>query len=238
MLDPVLWMGGWASNLACWRGTFENLYPGREHIFLDAHAVLSEPGLLPLAAASLPPGGTLVAWSLGSLLLHRALAEDGFRPACRLVSACPIFDFCREGGPWPRAALSRMARRLPKGREAVLSEFWALVKGNSSVTPDQDQAWLAQSRNHPLESLLEGLEALGGLRIERDLLPPQARRHFLASARDPLSPPAREAFPGPGWIGYPQGHLPFLDYPDLLRPLLGDKGGKAGKGGRARAAAP
>ena len=225
MLDPVLWLGGWASNLACWRGTLESLYPGREHIFLDAQAILSEPGLLPLAASTLPPGGTLVAWSLGSLLMHRALAEGDLKPACRLVSACPIFDFCREGGPWPPAALIRMARKLPKSRESVLSVFWTQVKGNSNVTQDREDAWMAQSRTYSLESLLEGLDALGSVRVDRQRLPVSDRHHFLASVQDPLAPPTREAFPGPGWIGYPQGHLPFLDHPELLRPLLTSKSG-------------
>jgi hypothetical protein len=223
MADPIVWLGGWASNLACWRGDLEALFPGREHTFLDSHAVLSEPGLLPLAAATLPAGGTLIAWSLGSLLLHRALAAGDLRPACRLISACPIFDFCREGGPWPLAALSRMARRLPKSREAVLDGFWTQVKGNSPVTLAQSEVWMAQSRTYPLDSLLEGLDALGSIRVAREHLPAHPRHSFLASARDPLAPPARDAFPGPGWTGYPQGHLPFLEFPDALRALLGGR---------------
>jgi hypothetical protein len=219
MGDPVLWLGGWASGLACWRPAIEALYPRREHIFLDSHAVLEEPGLLALGAEGLPRNGTLVAWSMGSLILHKALAA-GFRPACRLVSASPIFDFCREGGPWPKAALIRMARRLPREREAVLSEFWGLAMGNSPVTPDLEAAWLGQSAGYALPALLQGLEYLGATVVDRAAVPASDRHFFLASPQDPLSPTPRGVSPGREWIAYSRGHLPFLDYPDLLGPLL------------------
>lgn len=220
MGDPVLWLGGWASGLACWRGTIESLYPGRGHAFLDAHAVLDEPGLLAAAARRLPRDGTLVAWSMGSLILHKALADRALEAECRLVSLSPIFDFCHEGGPWPKAALIRMARRLPREREAVLSAFWALARGNSPVTPEQDAAWLRQSAGYPLPALLRGLEYLGGAAADRAALPASDRHFFLASPRDPVSPAPRGVFPGREWIGYARGHLPFLDHPDLLGPLL------------------
>jgi pimeloyl-ACP methyl ester carboxylesterase len=220
MGDPVLWLGGWASGLACWRPTLEALYPHREHTFLDSHAVLEEPGLLSLAAASLPRNGTLIAWSMGSLILHKALAERSLSAECRMVSLSPIFEFCREGGPWPKAALMRMARRLPRERDAVLGEFWSLAKGTSPVTPDQDAAWLRQSRGYALAALLQGLEFLGAAVVDRAALPVSGRHFFLASPQDPLAPTPRGVSPGREWIGYPRGHLPFLDCPDLLGPLL------------------
>ena len=219
MGDPVVWLGGWASGLACWRGALEALYPRREHTFLDAHAVLEEPGLLASATEGLRHRGTLVAWSMGSLLLHKALAE-GLVPGCRLVSAAPVFDFCREGGPWPKAALIRMARRLPREREAVLGEFWATAQGNSQVTLDQAAGWLRQSRAYELPALLQGLEILGGTVIDRAKLPADPNHLFLASPQDPLAPTPRGVFPGKQWLGYPRGHLPFLDYPGLLAPWL------------------
>jgi hypothetical protein len=224
MHSPVLWLGGWASGLACWRAPLEALYPRREHTFLDAHAVLEEPGLLALAAAGLPKDGTLVAWSLGSLLLHRALA-DGLTTDCRRVSVSPIFDFCAAGGP-PRAALKRMMRRLPRERETVLAEFWDLIRGNSAVTPAQEQAWRAQARAYPLASLLQGLEALDAVAVDRKSLFREGgdnRHRFLASPLDPMAPAPREAFPGRGWNGYAAGHLPFLDYAAALTPLLDGK---------------
>ena len=223
MHDPVVWIGGWASNLACWRGSLEALYPGREHSFLDAHAILEEPGLMQVAADSLPTSGTLVAWSLGSLILHRSLASGDLNASCRLVSVCPIFDFCREGGPWPPAALFRMTRKLPGNRESTLAEFFAQVQGDSPITQAQTEAWKIQSRGYSLDSLLAGLAALNDIKVLRASLPTHERHTFLASARDPLAPPNREDFPGPKWIGFPKGHLPFLDYPDLLRPLLSGK---------------
>ena len=223
MLDPVVWIGGWASNLACWRTSLEGLYPSREHSFLDAHAILEEPGLLQIAANSLPPNGTMIAWSLGSLILHRSLASGELNTSCRLVSVCPIFDFCREGGPWPPAALFRMTRKLHGNRESTLAEFYALVQGDSSVSQAQTEAWKIQSRAYSLDSLLAGLAALNDIKVMRTSLPAHDRHTFFASAQDPLAPPNREDFPGPRWIGFPKGHLPFLDYPDLLRPLLSGK---------------
>jgi hypothetical protein len=220
MGDPVLWLGGWASGLACWRGTLEALYPRREHAFLDCHAVLEEPGLLARAADGLREDGTLVAWSMGSLVLHKALAEGGWDPPCRLVSASPIFDFCSQGGPWPKAALIRMARRLPRERESVLAEFWNLTKGISQVTQEQESEWLRQSRGYSLPALLGGLEFLGSVAVDRASLPATGRHLFLASPQDPLAPTPRGVFPGRKWIGYARGHLPFLDYPALLAPWL------------------
>ncbi len=220
MHEPIVWIGGWASNLACWRSELETLYPSREHTFLDAHVILEEPGLLPLAAATLPPGGTLVAWSFGSLLLHRSLATEKFRPVCHMISVCPIFDFCREGAPWPLAALSRMIRRIPKHREAVLEEFYAQMLGNSSVTPWQSAAWKHQSAGYSQETLIAGLEALSNVKVANAELPSGNRHTFLASVHDPLSPPSRERFPCSNWMSFPEGHLPFLDYPELFYPLL------------------
>lgn len=220
MDNPVLWLGGWASGLACWREAIESLYPRREHTFLDSHAVLEEPGLLALAASGLPRNGTLVAWSLGSLILHKALADRTLKAACRLVSLSPIFDFCHEGGPWPKAALIRMARRLPREREAVLAEFRTLVRGNTPVTPAADASWLRQSAAYPLPVLIQGLEYLGGTVVDRAALPESDRHFFLASPQDPLSPTPRGVSPGREWIGYPRGHLPFLDFPGLLGPLF------------------
>ncbi|HKP95091.1 MAG TPA: hypothetical protein VJ385_04970 [Fibrobacteria bacterium] len=220
MGDPVVWLGGWASGLACWRPAIEALYPRREHTFLDSHAILEEPGLLALAVAGLPADGTLVAWSLGSLLLHRALAEGSLRPGCRLVSAAPVFEFCNANGPWPKAAVIRMARRLKSEREAVLAEFWGLVKGASSLPEGAEAAWLGQSRTYGLESLLQGLEVLGSTVLDRAALPADNRHFFLSSPRDPLAPTPRGEFPRGTWIAYPQGHLPFLDHPGLLGPIL------------------
>src|SRR5690606_2009446 len=162
---PVLWLGGWASGLACWRSDLETLYPGREHVFLDAHDLLEDPDLLAAAAAGLPADGVLAAWSLGSLLVHRALEAGSFVPSCRVISVSPIFDFCAKDGPWPRAAVMRMARRLRREREAVLAEFWNLVKGGSPVSPAQEESWHGQTRRYPTASLAQGLEVLAGTSI-------------------------------------------------------------------------
>ncbi|MEO7424437.1 MAG: hypothetical protein ABI036_04570 [Fibrobacteria bacterium] len=223
MGDPVVWLGGWASDLVCWRESLQRLYPRREHSFLDCHAVLEDPGLLARTAEGLGQGGTLVAWSMGSLVVHRALAEEGWNPPCRLASASPIFAFCGEdgkSGAWPRAALMRMARRMPREKDAVLAEFWDLCRGISQVTQEQESRWLDQARGYSLSALLGGLEFLGSVTVDIAALPSAGRLLFLASPLDPLAPMPRGGFPGREWIGYARGHLPFLDHPGLLAPWL------------------
>lgn len=221
---PLLWIGGWASGLACWRAELEARYPGREHRFLDAHAALSDPDTLAGAAAALPEEGVILAWSLGSLLLHRALASGSPPlPDRRAVSLCPVFDFCAPGSPWPPAVLGRMLRRLSGSRDEVLSGFWTLVRGSSPVSAEAETAWRRQAEAYPLEALASGLEALGRLKADPDAPAIRTGRLALvASAGDPLAP-AGAAASGQGrrgWTAYPAGHLPFLDYPEIVRPLL------------------
>ncbi len=223
-MAEILWVGGWASDLSPWGGVLADLYPGHAHRFLDAHAVLDGKADLRAEAGRLPADGCLAAWSLGSLLAHQALAE-GWLPACRVLSICPIFEFCRDEGPWPRAAVLRMARRLAREREKVLSEFRDAAWGNSPVTEGMAAAWRDRAAGYTAESLARGLECLAGSRLASESAPPSLGLAFLASPLDPLSP----ALPGtaavPGWTLYPRGHLPFLDVPRLVAPLLAGNGG-------------
>jgi hypothetical protein len=217
--EPVLWVGGWASGLACWRSELEALYPGRPHLFLDAHDLLGDRGRLRREAAALPAGCVIAGWSLGSLLLHLDLLDGGF-PEGRILSLSPIFDFCGEGAPWSRAVLARMIRRLPRSRAEVLAEFWNLVKGGSPVPPEASSAWIRQAEGYSLDALVAGLEALGSLAADPSALEARPGIAFVASARDPLAPPPRGRVAGSAWTFFPGGHLPFLDFPDIVRPLL------------------
>jgi hypothetical protein len=219
MGECVLWIGGWASGLACWRRELEALYPGLAHRFLDAHDILGDRGLLRREASALPAGSAIAGWSLGSLLLHLDLLDGGF-PDVRILSMSPIFDFCGEGAPWSRAALARMIRKLPRARAEVLAEFWTLIKGGSPVAHDAAEAWLRQSVGYSLDALVAGLETLGSLAADPAALEGRAGLAFVASARDPLAPPPRGRVVGSAWTFYPGGHLPFLDFPDIVRPLL------------------
>lgn len=225
MSEPMLWIGGWASNLACWRKSIEARFPGRRHRFLDAHAVLDDASVLESAAAGMPPGGIILAWSLGSLLLHRALSTGTF-PAVRTVSLSPIFDFCGAGSPWPPSVLARMLRKLARSREEVLSEFWSMIKGNSPVTPEEEAAWKAQSAGYGFDTLAAGLETLGSLRADPSYLPIRPGMHlFLSSEGDPLTPSAIQMSGLPASLtpdshAYAGGHLPFLDHPGTVLSTL------------------
>lgn len=225
-MAEILWIGGWASDLACWRRALETLYPGHSHRFLDAHAILEGAADLRVEAARLPPGACLAAWSLGSLLVHRALLE-GWRPACRILSLSPIFDFCRAEGRWPRAAVLRMARRLPREREKVLAEFRAAAWGQSQVPGELAEAWDARVHGYPDASLVSGLQALAENHLDKEKLPAIPGHLFLASPEDPLSPAAPGAAADPRWRLYPRGHLPFLDFPRIVAPLLAGPGSPA-----------
>jgi hypothetical protein len=229
-MAEILWVGGWASDLGPWGPALAALYPGHRHRFLDAHAVLDGNADLRAEAARLPADGCLAAWSLGSLLAHRALA-DGWVPACRILSLCPIFDFCRADGPWPRAAVLRMARRLvhaegAPGREGaeergkVLSEFRTAAWGNSKVTEGMAGAWRDREAAYTEASLARGLETLASVHLAEADVPAPAGLLFLASPADPLSPAPPSAAADPRWRPYPGGHLPFLDFSHLVAPLL------------------
>lgn len=218
MAETVLWVGGWASDPAAFGPELRRLYPEREHAFLDAHAAMAEPGLLERTALGLRPGEVLAAWSLGSLLLHRALIA-GLAPACRMLSICPIFAFCRADGPWPRPAVERMARRLYRDRDAVLAEFRDLALG-ASAPPDRARAWTERASAYPLESLAEGLRMLASETADPSALPRTARLAFLASARDPLSPADPALAPEREWREFPGGHVPFLDHPAITAAAL------------------
>lgn len=218
--ETVLWIGGWASGLACWRRELEALYPGPSHRFLDAHDVLVDRGRLRREAAALPAGSAIAGWSLGSLLMHLDLQDGGF-PEVRFLSLSPVFDFCGEGAPWSRAALARMIRKLPRARGEVLEDFWTLVKGGSQVSRDAAEAWRRQADVYSLDALVAGLEALGSLAADPAALETRPGIAFVASGRDPLAPPPRGRVAGAAWSFYPGGHLPFLDFPDIVRPLLG-----------------
>lgn len=223
MGEPVLWLGGWASNLACWRPELESLYPGREHSFLDAHEAIADPSTLRKGLSALSEEGTLVAWSLGSLILHASLERGEAGPVRRMVSVSPIFDFCGSG-LWPAAVVDRMIARLSRNRESVLENFLHRVKGETPLAPATETSWRRQSEGYSLETLVRGLEALRDLRADPGRIFGDERVTFLASPRDPMSPWSGSGATLRSWVPYPRGHLPFLEFPGLLAPLLSGTG--------------
>lgn len=232
MAEAMLWIGGWASDLACWRGALEARFPGRKHRFLDAHAVLADKAVLESAAAGMPKGGVIVAWSLGSLLLHQALADGPF-PEVRTLSVSPIFDFCAPGSPWPPAVLARMLRKLARSKEEVLGDFLRLMKGASELPAEAEAAWRKAALAHSFDTLAAGLEALGSLRVDAAAIPDRPGTHrFLASDADPVAPALHQLAGLPEGraadrFAYPSGHLPFLDHPDALLAALAAPGAPA-----------
>jgi hypothetical protein len=222
-MPETLWIGGWASDLSAWSEAIAARYPDRGHRFLDAHALIDGQADLRAEAARLGPDDGLAAWSLGSLLLHRELAQ-GWRPACATLSLCPIFDFCREGGPWPRSVVLRMARRLGRERQSVLEEFRAAAWGRSHVASGLSEAWTCRAAAYPADSLARGLAVLAETQVDPAAAGLEACL-FLASEADPLAPVPSGLEGDLRLRTYPAGHLPFLDYPETVGPLLRAGGG-------------
>jgi hypothetical protein len=81
-------------------------------------------------------------------------------------------------------------------------------------------AWREREAAYAEDSLARGLEALAGIRMAREDVPARADHLFLGSERDPLSPVPPSAAADPRWRLFPGGHLPFLDFPHHVAPLL------------------
>lgn len=247
----ILWLGGWASNIVCWKNEIEILYPEQAHQFLDVHAMINdELKLFEIVntfyshASSEFKTASVIGWSMGSLVLHKMIGwmreENGHSKQeipkdLKLISLCPIFDFCRTNGPWSENTLTYMIRQLEKKQEAVLQDFWTKMKpnpavnnsskGNLSVTVQIEKTWLEQVKNYSLQELEAGLEYLRDTKIELSDFPKMENHFLLSSQNDPIAPfnsiTLNNLEPHFNqWYEYPEGHLPFLHYPELVKKLL------------------
>src|SRR5688572_12121952 len=130
MTKPVvLWMGGWVSSLDCWEPQLRALFPKFDHRFLDTHAVLDAEAPPFNAGTSGQTGqeiSVVAAWSLGSLRVHRWMAEGTWPVDVPVLSLCPVFRFVQPGTPgtFGESILLRMEQKLGAERETVLRDFW------------------------------------------------------------------------------------------------------------------
>lgn len=236
------WIGGWASDLSCWRDRLASLYPGAQHEFLNAHRLLDPAVAAREIGVAAARSEAVLAWSMGSLVLHRVLVDAArdsspaghlamlppdspgageHRP--RFLSLSPVFDFCRPGGPWPPVVLKRMAARLETDRSGTMAGFWELMTGGTTAGRQWEEEWRVGSAAYSLADLQSGLDFLretvvspvGLSRWKHDLI-------LLADPRDPVAP---------AWDGEPGGacqvrrhaggHLPFLMSPEVIREAVG-----------------
>lgn len=211
----IIWVGGWASDLACWENVLRPLLDGFHLRFLSAHAFLRGTAPLEAVLESAPPGTVLAGWSLGSLLVEDLLRSGGVPTEMPVVRVCPFLDFCDPSGPWRPLVLRRMARRLNGDAHGVLEDFADLAGIPSGPLR---RAWFDQASAIGEFDLAEGLAALENLRHPAPWA--DAPGGFLVSADDAVSPPCTT--PEACTIVLPEGsgHVPFLNQPEAFVPAL------------------
>lgn len=215
VFPPLLWVGGWASDLHCWDGLLAELYPQFEHRFIDSHAVLENGARLERIVSDASVGTCVVGWSLGSLLLEGMLRDGKIPPTIPILSVCPFLDFCAEDGPWKPLVLRRMIRRIHTDPLGTLEDFGNLM----GLAGLQRQAWLQQAMELGEESLVGGLETLLNTRWET----PWARhpgRLWVISPDDAVSPPCSTPTERTRLAPAGSGHIPFLRHPEAFGQIL------------------
>ena len=121
-----------------------------------------------------------------------------------------------------------MIRSLKSQKEKILEQFFQQVEGkfqpNAHRRQEQMQAWKSQGLNYSTEALQAGLMNLKNIHISDQQIE-EISQHFknhryLASENDPLIRYPEKFFAYSKVSRYPKGHLPFLDYPEILKSLL------------------
>lgn len=224
----VVWMGGWVSSLACWEPQLSAVFPNHEHRFVDTHDVLDEPAPPATVTGAIGEERTPVvaAWSLGSLRVHRWMAEGAWPTRVPVLSLCPVFRFVPPGaaGAFGESILLRMERKLGEEREAVLRDFWRRMPKASAMPPEWEAAWLAGTRRYDDASVLRALQYLRLQTADpRTLVTVPDRWELLAGTQDRLAPVGawRDELPAHARLTvYDGGHIPFWEHPALIRDSL------------------
>lgn len=231
-LQPeIVWMGGWVSSLACWEPQLRAAFPECAHRFVDTHDVLeaTEPPVAVTGssrAAGVPIVPIVAAWSLGSLRVHRWMAEGVWPTHVPVLSLCPVFRFVPPGtaGTFGESILLRMEQKLGAEREAVLRDFWRRMPKAAAMPPEWEAAWLAGTRRYDDADVLRALQYLRLQTAEPHTLSTVPDRwELLAGTQDRLAPNAawRDKLPAHAHLTvYEGGHVPFQECPDLIRAAL------------------
>jgi pimeloyl-ACP methyl ester carboxylesterase len=220
----VHWMGGWVSSLDCWEPQLRAAFPEFEHRFIDTHAVLENawpPSLTPEGRTHI-----VAAWSLGSLRVHRWMAEGTWPKDVPVLSLCPVFRFVQPGA-FGESVLVRMEQKLGAEREAVLRDFWKRIPKAADMPPEWEEAWIAGTRRYDDASVLRALRYLR-LKVAdaENLLSAPDRWELVTGDADRLTPLAslhavRENLPPQARLHvYSGGHIPFWECPERVRESL------------------
>jgi pimeloyl-[acyl-carrier protein] methyl ester esterase len=235
--EPLLLLHGWGMNLRVFDPLRARLAAHYEVTAIDLPGHGRSPWnpaprearqlLLAGVAASVPPGATLLGWSLGAQLALE-LALDARLAISRLVmiAATPRFV---SGEDWPHAlplaTLQRFASELARDPSATVDEFLAL-QARGSAAADAVLAALRQAvSGHGaarLEALAAGLEFLERTdqRALARAVPLPAL--VLSGQHDRITPPAAglafaQGLPQGRWIEVRRaGHAPFLSHLEFV----------------------
>lgn len=212
---PLLWIGGWASDLHCWDGLLGSSFPQFEHRFIDAHSVLDSDARLARLLEDPAPGTCLVGWSLGALLVEGLVRAGRVAPEIPVLSVCPFLDFCAEDGPWRPLVLRRMIRRVQTDPLGTLEDFGTRMGLEGLVR----SAWLAQAMELGEESLARGLDTLLATRWAAPWAD-HPKRLWVVSPDDRVSPPCPTPPDRTRYSPEGSGHVPFLRHPEAFSGIL------------------
>jgi pimeloyl-[acyl-carrier protein] methyl ester esterase len=235
--EPLLLLHGWGMNLRVFDPLRARLAAHYEVTAIDLPGHGRSPwnaaqrnvgqALLAGVAASVPPGATLLGWSLGAQLALE-LARDPRLAISRLVliAATPRFVSAED---WPHglplATLRRFASQLARDPSATVDEFLELqVRGSAApeaVLAALRQAVIEQGAACP-EALAAGLEFLEHTdqrSLARTLALPAL---VLSGQHDRITPPAAglafsQSLPQGRWVEVRRAaHAPFLSHLELV----------------------
>jgi hypothetical protein len=222
----LYWIGGWASNCRCWSRDISEMYPEFEHLFADTLDILEGRISLDSIFEKAKSGDRILAWSMGSLLLHDWLAGHSGSlnlRGIRMLSISPIFDFCGQPGGWPPAVVKLMIKKLSRQKKEVLEDFFNKMASRSNPSQSQKAAWRKQAlSDYDLQGLRRGLMYL----METKVLPEQVKKAeshitFLIDRHDPIShEPAGLSSLASSVTYHSHGHIPFIRESEILKKLM------------------
>ena len=156
------------------------------------------------------PPQLIIAWSLGSLLLHRFLnSKNKNSPvnlnSISLLSVAPIFKFCNSQNP--QKIVSLMQKGLEQNTEAVLKKFWKKI-APPQTDSNFEQSWITQALSYSSKQLITSLEFLKQKTSTLKTLNDSTNLAFWCNPQDLLQ--TQWNYSQHTVFIHSQAHLPFL----------------------------
>jgi len=212
----AIWIGGWATNLVCWKLEFESLFPNWHHEFWDSLQPDNvKQDLQKLVSMKSSERIFVFAWSLGSLVLHDWLVSRSEIPSGNIIFASinPVFDFCAAQDGWSPRILEKMKKKLSLENNTVTSDFFQSMIKNVDLTNQQLEQWNKfHIAGHNFHQLKDGLAYLAEKRVDMQaFLKRYPNQIFFMDNQDPISP-VLDFSKNDGDVNVVQvnSHVPFL----------------------------